>query len=111
MASESFDVMRKRILREYKHSIVRSALRGHRDKGRGLLRVKFTQTGKSGMLHLSYVTLDTLKDRQTSAPMENRGYGAMIIEKISRYDPDSQIPVMVSDGESERFLLGIRRVT
>ncbi len=36
-------------------------------------------------------------------------YGAMIIEKISEYSLDSQIPVMVTDGESERLSFGIRQ--
>ena len=109
MASERFDVMRKRVLREHKHSIVRSALRGHKDKGRGLVLVKFTQTGKSGMLHLSYLTLDTLKQIRTKARLEDKGYGTMIIEKVSGYHPDSQIPVVVTDGESEQFFLGVRQ--
>ena len=111
MASESFDVMRRRVLREHKHSIVRSALRGHRNKGRGLVRVKFTQKGKSGMVHLSFLTLDTLKYLQANASREDRGYGAMIVEKISGYYPDSQIPVVVTDGESEHFSFGVRHAT
>lgn len=109
MASESFDVMRRRVLREHKHSIVRSALRGHKAKGRGLVRVKFTQTGASGMVHLSYLTLDALKHLQTSAGPDDRGYGAMIIEKVSGYLPDSQIPVVVTDGQSHQFSFGVRQ--
>jgi hypothetical protein len=96
MASERFNLMRKRVLRDHKHSIVRSALRGLKDKGRGLV-------------HISYLPLDTLKLLQIYAGPENRDYGAMIIEKISEYSLDSQIPVMVTDGESERFSLGIRQ--
>ena len=111
MASESFDMMRKRVLRKHKHSIVRSALRGHKNKGRGLVLVKFTQTGKSGMVHLSFLTLDTLKHLQANAGPEDRGYGTMIIEKVSEYYPDSQIPVMVRDGESEQFSFGVRQAT
>ena len=109
MASESFDAMRKRVLREHRHSIVRSALRGHKNKGRGLVLVKFTQTGKSGMVHLSYLTLDTLKRLQTNAGPEDRGHGTMVIEKVSAYHPDSQIPVVVTDGESEQFSFGVRQ--
>jgi len=101
--------MRKRVLRDHKHSIVRSALRGLKDKGRGLVMVKFTQTGKSGMVHISYLPLDTLKLLQIYAGPGNRDYEAMIIEKISEYSLDSQIPVMVTDGESERLSFGIRK--
>ena len=108
MASENFDVMRKRVLRQHKHSIVQSALRGHKNKGRGLVLVKFTQTGKLGMVHLSFLTLDTLKERHTKARAKDRVYRAMIIEKVSEYYPDSQIPVVVTDGESEQFLFGVR---
>ncbi|HYK88996.1 MAG TPA: hypothetical protein VE398_09510 [Acidobacteriota bacterium] len=111
MTSESFNVMRKRVLREHKHSIVRSALRGHKDKGRGLVLIKFTQMGKSGMVHLSFLTLDTLKRLHTSARPKDRDYGAMIIEKVSGYYPDSQIPVVVTDGESEQFSFGVRQAS
>jgi hypothetical protein len=111
MASESFDVMRRRVLRKHKHSIVRSALRGHKSKGRGLVLVKFTPTGKTGLVHLSYLTLDALKHLQANAGLEDRVHGAMIIEKISGYHPDSQIAVVVTDGESEQFSFGVRRVS
>jgi hypothetical protein len=109
MTSESFNLMRKKVLRDHKHSIVRSATRGLKDKGRGLVMVKFTQRGKSGMVHISYLPLETLKLLQIYAGPENRAYGLMIIEKISEYSPGSQIPVVVSDGECERFSFGIRR--
>jgi hypothetical protein len=109
MVSESFDVMRRRVLRKHKYSIVRSALRGHRNKGRGLVYVKYTQTGKSGMVHLSFLTLDTLKNHQANAGPKDRAFGAMIIEKVSGYYPDSQIPVVVTDGECERFSFGVRQ--
>ena len=109
MTSESFDLMRKKVLRDHKHSIVRSGLRGLKEKGRGLVMVKFTQRGKSGMVHISYLPLDALKLLQLYAGPENAGYGLMIIEKVSEYSPGSQIPVVVSDGESERFSLGIRQ--
>jgi len=111
MVSESFDVMRRRVLRKHKYSIVRSALRGHKNKGRGLVYVKYTQTGKSGMVHLSFLTLDTLKHRQANASPNDRGYGAMIIEKVSGYHPDSQIPVEVTDGEYKQFSFGVRQAT
>jgi len=109
VASESFDLMRKRVLHDHKQSIVRSGLRGLKENGRGLVMVKFTQKGKSGMVHISYLPLDALKLLQLYAGPENEGYGLMIIEKVSEYSPGSQIPVVVSDGESERFSFGIRQ--
>ena len=109
MTSESFDLMRKKVLRDHKHSIVRSGLRGLKEKGRGLVMVKFIQKGKSGMVHISYMPLDALKLLQLYAGPENAGYGLMIIEKVSEYSPGSQIPVMVTDGESEHFSFGIRQ--
>jgi hypothetical protein len=63
------------------------------------------------MVHLSYLTLDTLRHRHLSTPSENRRHDAMVIEKISGYDPGSQIAVIMTDGKSERFLLGMRRPT
>jgi hypothetical protein len=109
MISESFDVMRRRVLRKYKYSIVRSALRGHKNKGRGLVHVKYTQTGKSGMVHLSFLTLDTLKHRLANAGPNKRAYRAMLIEKVSGYHLDSRIPVVVTDGECEQFSFGVRQ--
>jgi hypothetical protein len=109
MTSVSFDRMREKVLREHKHSIVRSGLRGLKEKGRGLVMVKLIQKGKSGMVHISYLSLDALKLVQLYAGPENASYGLMIIEKVSEYSPGLQIPVVVSDGESERFLIGIRQ--
>ena len=109
MTSESFDLMRKKVLRDHKHSIVRSGLRGLKEKGLGLVVVKFIQKGKSGMVHISYLPLDALKLLQSYAGYKNADYGLMIIEKVSECSPGSQIPVMVSDGESERFSFGIRQ--
>jgi hypothetical protein len=109
MTSESFDLMRERVLRDHKRSIIRSGLRGLKEKGRGLVMVKFTQKGKSGMVHISYLPLDALKLLQLYAGPENAGYGLMIIERVSEYSPGSQIPVMVTDGESEHFSFGIRQ--
>ena len=111
MPSESFDVMRKRVLQQHKHSIIRSAFKGHRHHGRGLVLVRIIATGKLGMVHLSYLTCDALKHRQAGVGWETRSYRAMIIEKVSRYSPDSQIPVVVTDGESGRFSLFVRRAT
>ena len=109
MTSESFDLMRKRVLRDHKHSIIRSGLRGLKEKGRGLVMVKFTQKGKSGMVHISYLPLDALKLLQLYAGPENASYGLRIIERVSEYSLGSQIPIMVSNGESEHFSLGIRQ--
>jgi hypothetical protein len=108
MASENFEKMRKRVLRDHKHSIVRSAKIGHKAKGRGLVLVKFTKTG---MVHLSYLTLDALKlDHALSRPAIQND-DDLLIEKLSAYSPESEIPVMVTDGESERFSFGVRHVT
>ena len=109
MTGESFNLMRKRVLRDHKHSIIRSGLRGLKEKGRGLVMVKFTQRGKTGMVHISYLPLDALKLLQSDAGPENASHGLMIIERVSEYSPGSQIPVVVSDGESERFSFGIRQ--
>ena len=108
MAGEIFEKMRKKVLREHKHSIVRSARNGHKAKGRGLVLVKFTKTG---MVHLSYLTLDALKHQHAHTGPDGRGNGDLLIEKLSAYSPDSEIPVMVTDGESERFSLGVRNGT
>ena len=70
--------------------------------------VKFTQKGKSGMVHISYLPLDALKLLQLYAGPENAGYGLMIIEKVSEYSTGSQMLVMVTDGASERLSFGIR---
>jgi hypothetical protein len=109
MTNENFDLMRKKVLRDHRHSIVRSGLRGLKEKGRGLVMVKYTQKGKSGMVHISYLPLDALKLLQLYAGPENADYGLMIIEKVSEYSPGSQIPVMVTDGESEHFSFGMRQ--
>jgi hypothetical protein len=108
MADEIFEKMRKRVLREHKHSIVRSARNGHKTKGRGLVLVKFT---KAGMVHLSYLTLDTLKHQHAHSGLDSHGDGDLLIEKLSAYSPDSEIPVMVTDGESERFSFGVKQET
>lgn len=107
MTGEVFESMRKRVLREHKHSIVRSAKNGHRTKGRGLVLVKFTKTG---MVHLSYLTLAALKHKHAHPGPEGQGHGDLLIEKLSAYSPDSEIPVMVTDGECERFSFGVKQV-
>jgi hypothetical protein len=106
MAGEYFETMRKRVLREHKHSIVRSAKNGHRTKGRGLVLVKVNSTG---MVHLSYLTLDALKHGYTHYGPVGRANGDLLIEKLSAYSPDSEIPVMVTDGETERFSFGVKQ--
>lgn len=111
METESFDLMRRRVLRSHKSLIGRSARRGHRDKGRGLVMVKYTQTGKSGTVHLSYLTLAALKRTQEKAGLNKGGYKDMIIDKVSTYYPALQIPVLVTDGISEQFLFGVRKTT
>ena len=106
MASESFQIMRKRVLREHKHSIVRSALIGHKNKGRGVVHVKFA---KRGMVHLSYLTLDTLKHQSNSAFPKDREYWDTLIERISAYHPDCEIPVVVTDGNSQQLSFGVKQ--
>jgi hypothetical protein len=61
------------------------------------------------MVRISYLPLDSLKLLRLYAGPENASYELMIIERVSGYSPGSQIPVMVSDGESERFSFGIRQ--
>jgi hypothetical protein len=107
MTGEVFAEMRKRVLHEHKHSIVRSARNGHKTKGRGLVLVKFTPTG---MVHLSYMTLAALKNNRHHAGPQDQDLGEMLIAKISSYAPDCEIPVMVTDGETQRFSFGIRQV-
>jgi hypothetical protein len=108
MPTNHFGKMRRKILREHKHSIIRSALKGHKNKGLGLVLVKFN---KVGMVHLSYLTLDTLKQLHTIADPKHTAYGAILIEKVSKYLPGTEIPVVVTDGECEQFSFGIRQVT
>jgi hypothetical protein len=61
------------------------------------------------MVHISYIRLGTLKFLQINAGPEKRNYGGMILDKISEYSPGSEIPVVITDGETERFLVGIRQ--
>jgi hypothetical protein len=104
MKDENFEAMRKRVIHEYKYWIVRSALRGHKNKGRGLVLVRC----KQGMVHLSYMTLDTLKQQHGNARAEDRDSGARVIKRISAYSPDSEVPVMVTDGVSKKLSFGVR---
>ena len=106
MADEAFAKMRKRVLREHKHSIVRSAKNGHKTKGRGLVLVKLTGTG---MVHLSYLTLEALKRQPSHAGLEDQEHRDMLIERISSYSPESEIPVMVTNGATQRFSFGVRQ--
>jgi len=98
--------MRKRVLHDHMRLIVRSARNGHRAKGRGMVLVKFNETG---LVHFSYLTLDVLKLQHTHSGPRARVDAELLIEKLSTYSPDSEIPVMVTDGKSERFSLGTRR--
>ena len=102
MESEVFARMRKRALREHKQSIVRTARNGHKAKGRGLVLVKVSQRG----VHLSYLTLEALKDPRARFGAPNRG--ERLIRKISSYSPESAIPVLVTDGVTHRFSVGVR---
>ena len=106
MKDEVFETMRKSVLLKHKHSIVRSARNGHKAKGRGMVLVKFTKTGT---VHLSYMTLDALIHQHAHTGPENRDGGDLLIDKLSAYSPDSEIPVMVTDGMSQRFSFGIKQ--
>jgi hypothetical protein len=105
MKDEKFEAMRKKVIREYKYWIVRSALRGHKNKGRGLVLVRCNE---AGMVHLSYMTLDTLKQQQGNARAEDQDSGARVIRRISAYSPDSEVPVMVTDGVTKKLSFGVR---
>jgi hypothetical protein len=107
MASGIFEETRKRVFREHKRSVVNSALNGYKRKGRGLVLLELTDAG--GMEHLSYLTLDKLKHRQINTHLNDRDYRGMLIDKISTYSPSSEVLVMVTDGENERFLVGSRQ--
>lgn len=106
MVDEVFARMRKRVIREHKHSIVRSAKNGHKSRGRGLVLVKFT---KSGQVHVSYRTLESLKLQHDYAGLGDGDHAGTLIERISSYSPDSEIPVMVTDGETHHFSFGVRQ--
>ncbi len=106
MARERFEDTRKRIFREHKRAIVRSALNGYKRRGRGLVFIELTDAGSMG--HLSYLTLDTIKRRQINARLNDRGYRLMLIDKISSYVPNSEILVVVTDGKYEQFSVGSR---
>jgi hypothetical protein len=105
MTTESFEHMRKRVIQLYKRWIVRSALRGHKNKGRGLVLVKYN---KVGMVRLSYLTLDKLKQQHLDATPEEQHGRAMLVKKISAYHPDSEIAVVFTDGVTERLSFGVR---
>lgn len=109
MASELFESSWKRIFREHKGAIVRLALNGYKNKGRGFVLIELTNAGS--MEHLSYLTLEKLKHRDLSVSPHDRDRRVMLIEKISTYYPGSEILVMVTDGEYERFSVGSRQVT
>jgi len=55
------------------------------------------------MAHLSYLTLDTPKHRQINGRLNHGNYSVMLVEKISTYYPSSEVLVVVTDGEYERF--------
>jgi len=86
---------------------VKSALKGYEKKGRGLVLIELTDKG--GMRHLSYLTLDSLKDRQSNAHLSDRANTTMLIEKTSQYYPSSEILVVVTDGKYKRLLVGSRQ--
>ncbi len=104
MAGKAFTLMRRRVLRVHKHSIVRSARIGHKAKGRGMVLVRFSRVGD---IHISYLTLQALKNHDLENPGACDHQEA--IEKVSSYSFESEIPVMVTDGKEQRFSVGIRQ--
>ncbi len=106
MAGENFEKMRTRVLRDYKRSIVRSAKMGHKAKGRGMVLVRLTNAGK---VHLSYLTLEGLRHQHTFSGVKGEARAELVAERVSNYSPDSEVLVMVTDGKSERFSLGVKR--
>jgi hypothetical protein len=109
MASGSFEEARERVLREHRRSIVKSALNGYKRKGRGLVLLKLRDSGN--IEHLCYLTLDKFKHRQGITNLKDRDSRVMLIDKISSYSPSSEVLVMVTDGEYERFLVGSKQAT
>ena len=106
MAGEMFERMRARVLREHKHSIVRSAKNGHKAKGRGMVLVRLKKTG---MVHLSYLTLEAVKHQHAHSGPDVEENGKLLVEKVNTYSPDSEVLVMVTDGEYERFSIGVKK--
>jgi hypothetical protein len=106
MESETFGEMRKRVLREHKRSIVRSAVNGRKLRGRGLVLVRLAEPRG---VHLSYLALDTLTQLQQRVDLDDHDYRAMLIDKLSTYRPECEIPVIVTDGVSRQYSVGIRQ--
>ena len=106
MAGETFEKMRAKALREHKHSIVGSAKNGHKAKGRGLVLVRLTGTGT---VHRSYLTLEALEHQHIHSGPEGKENGRRLVEKFNTYSPDSEVLVMVTNGQSERFSIGVKR--
>jgi hypothetical protein len=104
MAGKAFTLMRRRVLRENKHLIVRSARIGNKTKGRGLVFIRFSRVGD---VHISYLTLEALINREFEKPGACDHREA--IDKVSSYSLESEIPIMVTDGKERRFSVGIRQ--
>ena len=109
MADGNFEEARERVVREHKSSIVKSAFNGYKRIGRGLVLLELSESG--GMEHLSYLTLDKLMQRQDITHINDRDARGMLLDKISSYSPSSEVLVMVTDGEYERFLVGSKHTT
>lgn len=109
MTDESFKKARKSVVRKHKSSIVKSAFNGYKRVGRGLVFLELS--GSGGMEHLSYLTPDKLMHRKDITHLNDRGSRVMLMDKISSYSPSSEVLVMVTDGEYERFLVGSKQAT
>ncbi len=107
MASGRFEEAREKVIREHKRSIVKSALNGYERRGRGLVLLELGDSGE--MEHLSYLTLDKLKHRKGTINLHDQSSGVLLVEKISSYSPNSEVLVVVTDGEYERFMVGSKQ--
>lgn len=109
MTGGSFEEAREKVIRDHKRLIVKSALNGYKRRGRGLVLLELSDSG--GMEHLSYLTIDKLKHRLGIANLNGRDSRALLVDKLSSYSPSSEILVMVTDGEYERFMVGSKEAT
>jgi hypothetical protein len=109
MTGGNFEEARERAIREHKRSIVKSALNGYKRKGRGLVLLELGESG--GMEHLSYLTINKLINRPGIANLNGRDSRVPLMDKLSSYSPSSEILVMVTDGEYERFIVGSKQTT
>ena len=107
MTDESVKKACKRVVHKHKGSIVKSAFNGYKRVGRGLVFLELSDSG--GMEHLSYLTPEKLMRRKGITHLNGRDSRVMLMDKISSYSPSSEVLVMVTDGEYERFFVGSKQ--